>query len=174
MAVQKRKEVSFPHAKHHSHPKDWNQTWFYCQNTAPADENPLSGYRAHRLSNGHPLPQRFNAKERQTYAPQLAKLWAFLANGLTGIDLVRCWVSWGILPLSRRPNLMHEYTGNIKDPQRYHEIEMTDDEVTESVKKILDEPIAACGKTGLRPFYASHKPPAVKTLTVCFFDLSPF
>ena len=94
----------------------------YCQNTAPADENPLPGYRAHRLSNGHPLPQRLAAKERQTYAPQLAKLRALLANGLTGIDPVHCWVSWGILPLSRRTKLMHEYTGDVKDPQWHHEI----------------------------------------------------
>ena len=67
---------------------------------------------------------------------------------------------------------MHEYTGNIKDPQRYHEIEMTDDEVTESLKKMLDEPIGECGKIGLRPFYASNKPLAVKTLTLYFFDPS--
>ena len=28
MAVQKMKEVTFPHPKLHSHPKEWNQTWF--------------------------------------------------------------------------------------------------------------------------------------------------
>ena len=56
---------------------------------------------------------------------------------------------------------MHEYTGNVKDPQRYHEIEMIDDEVSESVKNMLGEPIAECGKTRLRPFYASNKPPVV-------------
>ena len=39
---------------------------------------------------------------------------------------------------------------------------MTDIEVTESVKKMLDKPIAACIQTGLPPFYASNKPPAVK------------
>ena len=26
VSIQKRKEVNFPHAKHHNHPKDWNQT----------------------------------------------------------------------------------------------------------------------------------------------------
>ena len=130
VSIQKRKEVDFSHAKHHNHPKDWNQTWFYCQNTAPAEENPLPGYRPHRLSNGHPLPRRLTAKERQTYAPQLAKLRALLANGLTGVDLVRCWVAWHVLPLSRRSGLMHEYTSDAKDPQRFNEIEMTDDEVT--------------------------------------------
>lgn len=28
-----------------SHPKGWKKTWFYCKNTAPANENPLLGYR---------------------------------------------------------------------------------------------------------------------------------
>nr|XP_040249369.1 period circadian protein homolog 2-like [Aegilops tauschii subsp. strangulata] len=76
MAIQKRKDVSFPHAKHHSHRKDWNRTWFYCRDTSPIDENPL--------------------------------------------------------------------------PEA---------EVTEAVKKILNEPEAVCSKTGLSPFCASNKPP---------------
>ena len=84
-----------------------------------------------------------------------------MANGLTGVDLVRCWVKWLILPLSRRSGLMHEYTGDAKDPQWFTEIEVTDDEVTESVKKLLDEPIAVCSQTGLAPFFAANKPPAV-------------
>ena len=57
VSIQKRKDVSFPHAKLHSHPKEWNQTWFYCKYTSPEDENRLLGYRAHRLANTHPLPQ---------------------------------------------------------------------------------------------------------------------
>ena len=40
VSIQKRRDVDFPHAKFHSHPKDWNQTWFYCRNTTPANENP--------------------------------------------------------------------------------------------------------------------------------------
>ena len=55
VSIQKRKDVSFPHAKLHSHPKDWNQTWFYCKDTSPEDENPLLGYHAHRLTNTHPF-----------------------------------------------------------------------------------------------------------------------
>ena len=62
VSIQNRKDVSFPHANHHSHPKDWNQTWFYCRDTSLVDENPLSGYLAHRLSSTHPLPQRLSAK----------------------------------------------------------------------------------------------------------------
>ena len=161
VSIQKRRDVDFPHAKLHSHPKDWNQTWFYCRNTAPANENPLPGYRPHRLTQAHPFPQRLTAQERAKYAPQLAKLRAFVANGLTGVDFVRCWVSWSILPLSRRPGLMCEYTGDLKDPQRHIDIQLTDDEVTEAVKKMLNEPIDVCSKTGLSPFYAANKPPKV-------------
>ena len=163
VSIQKRKDVSFPHANHHSHPKDWNQTCFYCRDTSPAGENPLPGYRAHRLSSTNPLPQILTAKERAKYAPQLSKLRAFVANGLTGVDFVRCWVSWSILPLGCRPGLMCEYTRDVKDPQRHINIQLTDAEVTEAVKKMLDIPVAERSKTGLSPFCATNKPPAVRT-----------
>ncbi|SPT17109.1 unnamed protein product [Triticum aestivum] len=160
MAVQKRKEATFPHPKLHSHPKEWNQTWFYCKDTSPPDEKPLPGYRPEWLSNTHPFPQRLTAKERANYAPQLSKLRAFMANGLTGVDLARCWISWSILPLSWRFGLMCEYTGNLKDARRHIDIQLTDAEVTEAVKKMLNEPEAICAQTGLLPFYTFNKPPA--------------
>ena len=64
VSTQKRKEVEFPHAKLHSHPKEWNQSWFYCRDTSPADENHLPGNHAHWLANTHPLPQRLSTQER--------------------------------------------------------------------------------------------------------------
>ena len=85
-----------------------------------------------------------------------------MANGLTGVDFVRCWVSWSILPLSRRPGLMCEYTEDVKDPQCHTDIQLSDAEITEAVKKMLNEPVAECSKTGLSPFCAVNKPPAVR------------
>ena len=96
-----------------------------------------------------------------------------MANGLTSIDLVCCWVSWSILPLSQRPSLMCEYTGKLKDPQCHIDVQLTDDEITEAVKKMLDELISECSKTGLRPYYASHEPPAVRVEFFCIFNSSP-
>ena len=157
VSIQKRKEVEFPHAKLHSHPKDWNQTWFYCKDTSPEDENPLSGYRAHRLSNTHPLPQHLSATKRASYARQLAKLWAFMANGLSSVDFVRCWISWSFLPLSRRSGLMCEYTSEVEGSQRHINIQLTDEEVTEGVKKILNESESVYRQTGLNPFYTQKQ-----------------
>ena len=91
-----------------------------------------------------------------------AKLRAFVANGLKGIDFVRCWISWCILPLSHRPGLMCEYTGDSKDPQQHTDIQLTDAEITEAVKKMLDESVADYSKTWLSPFCVLNKPPAVR------------
>ena len=85
-----------------------------------------------------------------------------MANGLTGVDFARCWIGWSILPLSRRPGLMCEYTGILTDPQRHINIQLTEAEITEAVKKMLNEPEAVCGQTGLSPFWTSNKPPAVR------------
>ena len=93
-----------------------------------------------------------------------------MANGLTGVDFARCWISWSILPLSQRPGLMCEYTGDVKDPQRHIDIQLTNDEVTEAVKKILNEPKAVCAQTGLAPFYALNKPPAVRLVPYAFIE----
>ena len=84
-----------------------------------------------------------------------------MANGLTGIDLARCWISWSILPLSRRSNLMCKYTDSVDDPLRHTKIQLPDDEVTESVKKMLNEPEHLCAQTGLLPYCTTNKPPAV-------------
>ena len=46
---------------------------------------------------------------------------------------------------------------------------MRDIEVIESVKKMLDEPIAACSQIGLPPFCATNKPTAVK-FNLMFID----
>ena len=85
-----------------------------------------------------------------------------MANGLTGVDLARCWISWSILPLSRRSGLMCKYTGSVDDPLRHTNIQLSDDEVTEAVKKMLNEPEHLCAQTGLLPFCATNKPPAVR------------
>ena len=60
-----------------------------------------------------------------------------MANSLTGVDFARCWITWSIFPLSRRPGLMCEYTGSLKDPQRHVDIQLTEAEITEAVKKLM-------------------------------------
>ena len=102
------------------------------------------------------MPQRLSSSERAKYAPQIAKLRAFMANGLIGVDFVRCWISWSILPLSRRPGLICEYTGEVDDPQRHCNIQLSEEEVTAGVKKIRNESELVYSQTGLNPFYTKN------------------
>jgi hypothetical protein len=161
ISIQRRRDAIFPYARLPSHPKDWNQTWFYCKDTSPADENPLPGYRAQRLDTKHHLPEKLTAAERKKLAPTIAKVKALLGNGLTGIDLVRCWVAWRIIPLSRRPGLMCTYTGSTKDPLRHSPLRLTDDAITDMVKTLLNEDSEDCSKVGLNPFCKLNPPPDV-------------
>ena len=55
ISIQWRRDAIFPYAHLPSHPKDWNQTWFYFKYTSPADENPLPGYRVWCLDPKHRL-----------------------------------------------------------------------------------------------------------------------
>ena len=94
VSIQRRRNTPFPKAKLASHPKGWNKTWFYCKSTAPQGENPLPGYRPDRLNAIVAFSGWPSTKERKQFTPIYSKIRALVANGLTGIDLTRCWVSW--------------------------------------------------------------------------------
>ena len=144
-----------------SYPKYWNQTWFYCQDTSSADENPLPGFRALRLDSNHPLPDKITTAKRNTLSPTLAKIKALLGNGLNGIDLVRVWLAWRIIPLSRRPDLMCAYSCKKDDPPRHSSHDLPEDLINDMTKSLLSESLADCGKVGLSPFCEANPAQAV-------------
>ena len=84
--------------------------------------------------------------------PIFSKIRALMANDLTGIDLVHYWVAWRILPLSRHPGLMYDYTGELKDPQRHCQIEITDEDINNMTKTLLNEILEDYSKIGVNPF----------------------
>ena len=128
----------------------------------------MPGYRPTRLPSTGDLPDRLSTDERAQYATTIAKIKTLIANGLTGVDLARCWVGWNILPLSRRARLMHEYTGESNDPLRFSNAELTEAEINGTVKTLLGEKQEACNKTGLKPFYAKNPAPPVSIFSEIF------
>ena len=50
ISIQRQRDYLFPYAELPSHPKDWNKTWFYCQETSPGDEKPLPAFAPCALS----------------------------------------------------------------------------------------------------------------------------
>ena len=143
-----------------SHPKSWNQTWFYCQDTSPADEKPLPGFRALRLEFNHPLADKLTAVKRLPLNPTIKKIKALLGNGLNGIDLVRIWVTWRVLPLSRHSGLMCTYTGEKDDLLRHSPNDLPNDVVDATTQSLLKEGTMTSNTFGLLPF-RKNPPPAV-------------
>ena len=66
------------------------------------------------------------------------------------------------LPLSHRPDLMCEYTGDVKDPLCHCQIEMDDDAINMMTKSLLNESWETCSKTDLNPFCTCNKAPGVR------------
>ena len=114
-----------------------------------------------RLEPNHPLPDKLSQAERQPLIPTINKIKALLGNGLNGIDLVRVWISWRVIPLSRRPGLMCDYTGRKDDPLRHSRNDLPEDIVEDMTKALLNESLADCGRTGLSPFCKTNPAPAV-------------
>ena len=168
VSIQRRRDTTFPSATLPSHLKEWNRTWFYCKNTAPADENPLPGYRPHRLNPSDVLPSKLTAMERAQHAHIFSKVKALTANGLTGVDLTRCWVSWRIMPLSRRNGLMCEYDGSYDHPQRFNKTPLFEKDINAIVKSLLGESQETCSRVGLKPFCALNPAPAVNNPLLVF------
>ncbi|KAM3295640.1 hypothetical protein ACQJBY_038121 [Aegilops geniculata] len=160
ISIQRRRDCLFPYAEPPSHPKDWNQMWFYCQDTSSADESLLPGFRPSRLEPTHPLSDKLTQAERQPLLPTINKIKALLGNGLNGIDLVRVWISWRLIPLSRHPGLMSEYTGRKDDPLRHSRNDLPEDVAEDMTKSLLNESLADCGRTGLSPFCMTNPAPA--------------
>jgi hypothetical protein len=161
ISIQRWRDCLFPYAELPSHPKSWNQTWFYCQDTSPADEKPLPGFRALHLESNHQLPDKLTTLERVPLNPTIRKIKALLGNGLNGIDLIRVWVAWRILPLSRRPGLMCTYTGEKNDPLRHSRDDLPDDVVDDTTQSLLKEGTMTSNAFGLLPFCKNNPAPAV-------------
>ena len=137
-------------------------------------KNPLLGFHNCRLSPKHPLPDRISVAEWAKYGPNFSKIRALLANGLTVVDLVRCWVAWRIIPLSCRPDLMCNYTCDVKDPQRYNQTRLEDQEINEMTNSLLVETLESCSEMGLNPFCALNPTLDISILSHSFNSLITF
>ena len=91
----------------------------------------------------------------------MSKIKALLGNGLNGIDLVRVWLAWRVIPSSCHPGLMCDYTGQKNDPLWHSPDELPDDVIDDRTKSLLNESLADCGKIGLSPFCKANPAPAV-------------
>ena len=99
--------------------------------------------------------------ERVPLNSTISKIKALLGNGLNGIDLVRVWVTWRVLPLSRCFGLMCTYTGEKDDPLCHSPHDLRDDVVDATTQSLLKEGTVMSNAFDLLPFCKNNPAPAV-------------
>ncbi|XBI36935.1 hypothetical protein VPH35_122370 [Triticum aestivum] len=163
ISIQRRQGDVFPFIVLPSHPKDWNQTWSYCQDISPANEKPLPGYRPERLDSKFAFPDKLTAAERKKLIPSIKRINALLGNGLTGVDLTRCWISWRVIPLSRRSKLMYEYGGGPDDSLRHSSVQLTKEDIVSMSSLLVNGKYKDCSIVGLNSFYKLNPVPEARS-----------
>ena len=145
------------------------------QKCCSSNREPLRGFRVERLPTDFDLPCKIIPREHAEAFSFLSRAKALLAHGLLGVDFTRCWVSWKILPLSRRPSLIREYSGEPNDPQWYTEDNFTAEEVFKTVRTLLGESQEKCNKVGLPSFFKQNPSPPVSVhLHLAQYVLTPY
>lgn len=112
----------------------------------------MLGYRADRLDAKHALPDKLNVAERKKLVPKIRKVQDLLGNGLTGVDLICCWIAWRVIPLSRRSGLMCNYTGGIDDPLRHSSLRLTEEAIMEMATTLINSKYEDCNIVWLNSF----------------------
>ena len=104
----------------------------------------------------------------------MGRLKALVAHGLTGMDLIRCWATWRIQPLSPRTRLICTYSRQVSDNLRMTTEQAGPVEIERLVKKISGKMVKDQSGFGLSPFCSTSPPPAVGVLPLSYFLLTCF
>jgi hypothetical protein len=157
VSIQRRKANNFPALELASHPKGWQNSYFYCKDTSPqSDDARYPAFCNSPLIYDAKMNNFSSDEDRVLLADIQTRARALLAHGLRGTDLVNCWIGWFIQPLSVRTRLFHQYTGSTTDDMHYSEVTLLEDKIVKTAKTLLGEKKTVIAQTGLAPFYANN------------------
>ena len=110
VALQRRLNSVFPKPVFPNRIKDWQKSFFYCKDTSPEGEPKLPLFSEDRLEATPLMKARCPETARPKVESLITRIRALLSHDLENMDLVRCWTTWKIQPLSPRTRLICSYT----------------------------------------------------------------
>ena len=122
----------------------------------------MQGYRPGRLDSKFTLPDKLTVAECKRLLPSIKRINALLGNGLTRVDLTRCWISWRVIPLSLLSKLMYEYGGGPDDSLRNSPVELTKEDIVSMSNLLVNGKYEDCSIVGLNPFCKLNPVPEVR------------
>ena len=144
------------------------KSYFYCKDTSPADEPHLPDFSPDSLQINANMKAKCSEDARPKVDSLLRRLRALVAHRLGGMDLVLCWTTWRIQPLSPRTRLIVEYTRCVTDSLCMIEKQASTTNINRLVKKLTGKLVKDQENFGLSPFCVTTPPPAVSHLTLVF------
>ena len=176
LGFQKKSKSSYPALQLSESVRNWQSTWFYCQDVACP--NAATGLPPFSLDQPAPPRQLALTKmEKIQIQPLVDALVDVIRKGVTGIDLLEIFLGRRIQPLQARHHAMWHYTGP-EDSTRTHSECVTGEVVTVWVRAITGACDNPRGARRVKPFRADNPPPNEVSITcrvhTIVLDLSLF
>ncbi|KAI5014067.1 hypothetical protein ZWY2020_055457 [Hordeum vulgare] len=157
LGFQKKTKSSYPPLQLSESVKNWQSTWFYCQDIACP--NAATGLPPFSLDRPAPPRQLALTKmEKIQIQPLVEALIDVIRKGVTNTDLLETFLGRRIQPLQARHHAMWHYAGP-GDSTRTHPECVTGEVVTAWVRGITGTCDNPKGARRVRPFRADNPPP---------------
>ena len=160
--------LGFPKPVFPNRVKDWHKTFFYCKDTSPADEPRLPLFSEDRLEVTPLMKARCSETARPKVESLIVRIRALLSRNLENMDLVRCWTTWRIQPLSPRTRIICTYTRCVGDDLRTTDKLSDGPELGRLIKKLTSKPVKDQAHFELKPFCSTNQAPGVSILLASF------
>ncbi|KAI5015257.1 hypothetical protein ZWY2020_056647 [Hordeum vulgare] len=157
LGFQKKSKSSYPALQLSESVRNWQSTWFYCQDVACP--NATTGLPPFSLDRPAPPKQLALTKAEKIHIqPLVDALVEVVRRGVTGIDLLEVFLGRRIQPLQARDHAMWHYTGP-EDSTRTNVECVTGETVASWVLQITGACENPRGSRRVRAFCADNPPP---------------
>jgi hypothetical protein len=168
------RDRTFPDIAGHESVKGWTGMYFYCKDLPKAGKEVGWPAFVDRAAEPHPswseVAPHPISPELHRLIRQIEKL---IQDGLTGLDLVICWLARRIQPLQHHDRLLHEYTEDVDDDLRVCKVNLPASILDTRLKKLTKLKTNESKEYGWNPtleMYTKGSCPPVRS-AFCFFQL---
>ena len=159
VSIQLRKEANaeFPLIPLRSNLGAWRSHWFYAANTQPGLPEFSGSAPDSRIDRWTSLPEDWEEGSAELLGTRLGQI---TTAGLTGIDILRVFLSRRVQPLKQRDHPLFEYTGTFDSTRESPDL-LSDGKLKARLKKLLEPKTSITPPGGPAPYCNAHPPDPV-------------
>ena len=159
VGIQLRTETraEFPSIPLRSNLGAWRSRWFYAANTQPGLPEFSGSAPDSRINRWTSLPEDWEEGSAELLGIRLGQI---ATAGLTGIDILRVFLSRRVQPLKQRVHPLFEYTGTLDSTRESPDL-LPDGKLKARLQKLLEPKTPITPPGGPAPYCNAHPPDPV-------------